>query len=73
MDDELLLSGANLSEEYFTDRQDRYISFVNGMYVLMYCVLSLFFVLPCCVCVYICMYVLSRIEFDPTQLIVSLW
>jgi len=30
VDDELLLSGANLSEEYFTDRQDRYISFVNG-------------------------------------------
>jgi len=30
VDDELLLSGANLSEDYFTNRQDRYISFVNG-------------------------------------------
>lgn len=30
VDDELILSGANLSQEYFTDRQDRYISFTNG-------------------------------------------
>mmetsp|Transcript_122 Transcript_122/g.113 ORF Transcript_122/g.113 Transcript_122/m.113 type:complete len:656 (-) Transcript_122:89-2056(-) len=30
IDDELILSGANLSEEYFTDRLDRYISFVGG-------------------------------------------
>mmetsp|Transcript_3272 Transcript_3272/g.4753 ORF Transcript_3272/g.4753 Transcript_3272/m.4753 type:complete len:487 (-) Transcript_3272:142-1602(-) len=30
IDDTLLLSGANLSEEYFTDRQDRYMLFVNG-------------------------------------------
>jgi CDP-diacylglycerol--glycerol-3-phosphate 3-phosphatidyltransferase len=33
IDDELILSGANLSEEYFTDRLDRYISFVKGMFV----------------------------------------
>ena len=30
IDDELILSGANLSEEYFTDRLDRYMSFVHG-------------------------------------------
>lgn len=30
IDDELILSGANLSEEYFTDRLDRYMSFVGG-------------------------------------------
>ena len=36
MDDELLLSGANLSEDYFTDYQDRYISFVNGQYIFIF-------------------------------------
>lgn len=30
MDDELILSGANLSQEYFHDRQDRYMLFTNG-------------------------------------------
>ena len=30
IDNELILSGANLSEEYFTNRLDRYTSFVNG-------------------------------------------
>ncbi|KAL3823075.1 hypothetical protein ACHAXA_011127 [Cyclostephanos tholiformis] len=30
MDDELLLSGANLSEEYFENRLDRYMLFTNG-------------------------------------------
>ena len=30
VDNELILSGANLSEEYFTNRLDRYMSFVNG-------------------------------------------
>uniref|UniRef100_A0A6T7GI72 CDP-diacylglycerol--glycerol-3-phosphate 3-phosphatidyltransferase n=1 Tax=Attheya septentrionalis TaxID=420275 RepID=A0A6T7GI72_9STRA len=30
IDDCLILSGANLSEEYFTDRQDRYMEFTNG-------------------------------------------
>ena len=30
IDDCLILSGANLSEEYFTDRQDRYIVLING-------------------------------------------
>eukprot|EP00815_Leptocylindrus_aporus_P011155 CAMPEP_0116068742 /NCGR_PEP_ID=MMETSP0322-20121206/11851_1 /TAXON_ID=163516 /ORGANISM="Leptocylindrus danicus var. apora, Strain B651" /LENGTH=570 /DNA_ID=CAMNT_0003555929 /DNA_START=97 /DNA_END=1810 /DNA_ORIENTATION=- len=30
IDDCLILSGANLSEEYFTDRQDRFMTFVNG-------------------------------------------
>ncbi|KAL3791076.1 hypothetical protein HJC23_012061 [Cyclotella cryptica] len=30
IDNELILSGANLSEEYFTNRLDRYMSFVNG-------------------------------------------
>ncbi|KAL7465404.1 hypothetical protein ACHAXS_005725 [Conticribra weissflogii] len=30
IDDELILSGANLSEEYFSNRIDRYMSFVNG-------------------------------------------
>lgn len=29
-DDEILLSGANLSEDYFTDRQDRYYLFKNN-------------------------------------------
>lgn len=28
-DDSLILSGANLSQEYFTDRQDRYVAFEN--------------------------------------------
>lgn len=30
VDDELILSGANLSEEYFSDRLDRYMLFKNG-------------------------------------------
>jgi CDP-diacylglycerol--glycerol-3-phosphate 3-phosphatidyltransferase len=30
VDDELILSGANLSEEYFVDRQDRYVRFCLG-------------------------------------------
>jgi len=30
IDDELILSGANLSQDYFTNRRDRYLSFVNG-------------------------------------------
>lgn len=30
IDDQLVLSGANLSQEYFTTRQDRYILFPNG-------------------------------------------
>ena len=30
IDDNLILSGANLSQEYFTDRQDRYTWFTNG-------------------------------------------
>ncbi|CAJ1945207.1 unnamed protein product [Cylindrotheca closterium] len=30
VDDSLILSGANLSEEYFTDRQDRYLCFSDG-------------------------------------------
>jgi len=30
VDDSLILSGANLSEEYFEDRQDRYMLFENG-------------------------------------------
>jgi CDP-diacylglycerol--glycerol-3-phosphate 3-phosphatidyltransferase len=30
VDDELILSGANLSQEYFFDRQDRYMLFTNG-------------------------------------------
>ena len=30
VDDSLILSGANLSEEYFVDRQDRYVLFENG-------------------------------------------
>lgn len=30
VDDELILSGANLSEEYFSNRLDRYMLFVNG-------------------------------------------
>lgn len=30
IDDELILSGANLSEEYFSDRQDRYLHILEG-------------------------------------------
>jgi CDP-diacylglycerol--glycerol-3-phosphate 3-phosphatidyltransferase len=30
VDDEVILSGANLSQEYFTDRTDRYISILKG-------------------------------------------
>jgi len=30
VDDELIVSGANLSEEYFTNRHDRYMLFTNG-------------------------------------------
>lgn len=30
IDDELILSGANISEEYFSNRQDRYLLFING-------------------------------------------
>ncbi len=30
VDDEMVLSGANLSEEYFDDRLDRYMLFANG-------------------------------------------
>ena len=30
IDDELILSGANLSQEYFTDRQDRYLHIKGG-------------------------------------------
>mmetsp|Transcript_34794 Transcript_34794/g.53360 ORF Transcript_34794/g.53360 Transcript_34794/m.53360 type:complete len:542 (+) Transcript_34794:10-1635(+) len=30
VDDKLILSGANLSEEYFSDRQDRYVILENG-------------------------------------------
>jgi len=30
IDDKLILTGANLSEEYFTDRQDRYLVFTHG-------------------------------------------
>eukprot|EP00956_Cyclotella_meneghiniana_P022367 scaffold42263_cov52-Cyclotella_meneghiniana.AAC.1 len=30
IDNELILSGANLSEEYFTNRLDRYMSFIDG-------------------------------------------
>ena len=30
VDDELILSGANLSQEYFTDRHDRYLHIVRG-------------------------------------------
>ena len=30
VDDEMVLSGANLSEEYFDDRLDRYLLFTNG-------------------------------------------
>lgn len=35
-DDTLILSGANLSQEYFTDRQDRYIRFKGGELVDFY-------------------------------------
>jgi CDP-diacylglycerol--glycerol-3-phosphate 3-phosphatidyltransferase len=35
IDDCLILSGANLSEEYFTDRQDRYMEFTNGKSVIL--------------------------------------
>jgi len=37
VDDTLILSGANLSQEYFTDRQDRYVVFTNGSLVDFYC------------------------------------
>mmetsp|Transcript_641 Transcript_641/g.1629 ORF Transcript_641/g.1629 Transcript_641/m.1629 type:complete len:706 (+) Transcript_641:83-2200(+) len=30
VDDELIVSGANLSQEYFIDRQDRYLHLING-------------------------------------------
>ncbi len=30
VNDEMVLSGANLSEEYFDDRLDRYMLFANG-------------------------------------------
>jgi CDP-diacylglycerol--glycerol-3-phosphate 3-phosphatidyltransferase len=30
IDDSLIISGANLSQEYFTDRQDRYLEICNG-------------------------------------------
>lgn len=32
IDDQVILTGANLSEEYFTDRQDRYILFDQGQF-----------------------------------------
>jgi CDP-diacylglycerol--glycerol-3-phosphate 3-phosphatidyltransferase len=34
IDDQLVLSGANLSEEYFQDRQDRYLLFDQGKRML---------------------------------------
>ena len=33
IDDDLIISGANLSQEYFTDRHDRYIIFSNGQFI----------------------------------------
>jgi CDP-diacylglycerol--glycerol-3-phosphate 3-phosphatidyltransferase len=36
IDDQLILTGANLSQEYFTDRQDRYIVFDQGTVQLLF-------------------------------------
>ncbi|KAJ7683694.1 hypothetical protein B0H17DRAFT_1073780 [Mycena rosella] len=37
VDDEVMISGANLNESYFTDRQDRYIHFTGQLHLSQYC------------------------------------
>ncbi|KAJ6620069.1 hypothetical protein B0H10DRAFT_2175788 [Mycena sp. CBHHK59/15] len=37
VDDEVMISGANLNKSYFTDRQDRYIHFTNQQNLSQYC------------------------------------
>ncbi|KAJ7699743.1 CDP-diacylglycerol-glycerol-3-phosphate 3-phosphatidyltransferase [Mycena olivaceomarginata] len=37
VDDEVMISGANLNQSYFTDRQDRYIHFTGQRHLSQYC------------------------------------
>ncbi|KAJ7196846.1 hypothetical protein GGX14DRAFT_375736 [Mycena pura] len=38
VDDEVMISGANLNKSYFTDRQDRYMHFSGQRYLSQYCI-----------------------------------
>ncbi|KAJ7679191.1 hypothetical protein DFH06DRAFT_1165957 [Mycena polygramma] len=37
VDDEVMISGANLNQSYFTDRQDRYLHFTGQLHLSQYC------------------------------------